>query len=127
MKDYGKILTHDNKGIFQQVLNRGSSKKRFAEWDALKAIEESAMVVKSRVQALVEPDGYREEISKVQIEMLENEVIGEKVLIKAQLFVLNKKEHQLKVFAHQLKANGKTTKLAKAVYHLKIVRAEAAA
>jgi hypothetical protein len=127
MKDYAKILTHTNKAIYQQMLNTGSSHKRLGEWDALQAIEASAMVLKNRVEALVEPDGYREEISKVEVQMLENEVVGEKVLIKAQLFVINKKEHRLKVFAHQLKSNGKSSKLAKAVYHMRIVRKEIAA
>lgn len=127
MKDYGKILTHTNKAIYQQILHPGSNRKRLGEWDALKAIEASAMVIKDRVDALIGPDGYREEINKVEVELLENEVVGEKVLIKAQLFVVNKKEHRLKVFAHQLKANGKSSKLAKAVYHVRIVRNEVAA
>ncbi len=126
MKDYAKILAHTNQAVYQQILHRGSSKKRLGEWDALQAIEQSAMVIKERVEALLLPDGYREEISKVEVELLEPDAIGEKVLVKAQLFVVNKREHKLKVFAHQLKANGKSAKLAKAVYYVKIVRAQAA-
>lgn len=126
MKDYAKIIAHSNRSIYQQIINRGSAKKKFSEWNALTAIEHSAMILKGRVDELLLPDGYHDEIKEIKVEMLAQETIGEKVLVKAQLFAINKKEHLLKVFAHQLKSNGKSSKLAKAVYHMQIVQNDVA-
>jgi predicted thioesterase len=126
MKDYAAIITHSKRAIYQQIINRGSSKKHFTEWNALTAIEHSAMVLKDRVDELLLPDGYEDVIKEVKIDLLKPEAIGEKVLVKAQLFTINKKEHQLRVFAHQLKSNGKSSKLAKAVYSMEIVKRKAA-
>lgn len=124
MKDYARILESANRSTLQQIVPLKPQKGELTEWSVLKQIEDMALKMRSELRHVMEP-GLSETASHVKLDVFSAPQKGARLFLKAQLFGLGKKEVLLKVFAHQIAANGKAVKLARASYHLTLKREEA--
>lgn len=119
MKDIFKALENSKKSHLQRIVPLASADYPNSEWQALNLIEASAQIMLKRVSSAT-PKGYGNKITQVKLELFKPPGNGDKLYIKSQLYPLDKKLYLLKVFAHEINQKNKSTKLAKASYHIKI-------
>ena len=120
MKDYVKILESSKRASFQKIVTVRENEKASLQWHALNLIEEASERMKSRLEDIL--DNYHAmKIPRVKLDLFDK--IGEepRLMVKAQLYSSNSKEILLKVFVHELQGQGKTRKLAKAIYHIELI------
>lgn len=120
MKDYVKILESSKKGSFQKIVTVRGNQKASLQWNALNLIEDASERMKTRLEDIL--DGHLTmKIPSVKLDLFEKMGEEPRLMVKAQLYSSNSKEILLKVFVHELQSQGKTKKLAKAIYHIELV------
>lgn len=120
MKDYVKILESSKKGSFQKIVTVRGNQKASLQWNALNLIEDASERMKTRLEDIL--DGHLTmKIPSVKLDLFEKMGEEPRLMVKAQLYSSNSKEILLKVFVHELQSQGKTKKLARAIYHIELV------
>lgn len=120
MKDYVKILESSKKGSFQKIVTVRGNQKASLQWNALNLIEDASERMKTRLEDIL--DGHLTmKIPNVKLDLFEKMGEEPRLMVKAQLYASNSKEILLKVFVHELQSQGKTKKLARAIYHIELV------
>lgn len=120
MKDYVKILESSKKASFQKIVTVRGNQKASLQWNALNLIEDASERMKTRLEDIL--DGHLTmKIPSVKLDLFEKMGEEPRLMVKAQLYSSNSKEILLKVFVHEVQGQGKTKKLAKAIYHIELV------
>lgn len=120
MKDYSRILEASKRNQLQRIVNLGADQK-LNEWNLLRMIEEMCETMRSRIDAVMEQH-YLQKVSGVNLQFSEISGKGKRLMLKAQVFRISNQEMQLKVFAHELLADGKAVRVARAVYQIRVLR-----
>ncbi len=121
MKNYAKTLQSNGSSVMEKLIPLRLGKENNLQWNALQMMENAATEMRGRLQTHL-PENCTENVQQVQMQHFEEMKNPEKVFLKAQFYGMSADELLLKIFVHQIAPKGKTAKLARAVYHLKIGR-----
>lgn len=77
--------------------------------------------MRSRLDAIMD-NPWKHQVAGVNLELSEISGKGRRLMLKAQVYRVSNQELNLKVFAHELLADGKARRVARAVYNIRIVR-----
>ncbi len=120
MKDYSRILEASKRNTLQRIINI-STDQNLNQWNLLKLVEDMSNQMRTRIDSVI--DGpWKQVVAGVNLELTEVSGKGRRLMLKAQIYRVSNQELTLKVFAHEMLGEGKTTKVAKAIYHINIVR-----
>lgn len=120
MRDYSRILEASKRGSLQKIINLGADQK-LNEWNILRMLEDMSDKMRTRLNGIMD-NPWKHEVAGVNLELSEISGKGRRLMLKAQVYRVSNQELNLKVFAHELLADGKARRVARAVYNIKIVR-----
>ena len=121
MKDYSRILEASKRNSLQRIINIGSDQK-LNEWNILRLLEEMSGRMRDNLDSVMD-EPWKHHVSGVKLEMAEFKGKGRRLMLKAQIYRVSNQELTLKVFAHELMADGKAVRVARAIYQIKVSRA----
>lgn len=116
MQDYVKLLEATNRASVHRKMslkNGGDD-----QFKILELIENMALNLRARLDDVL-PDHIGHQVAQVKLELLDDP-IDAPVLYKAQFYKHDRRNFQLRVYAHQQSKKGKGVKLARAVYYIKL-------
>lgn len=116
MQDYVKLLEATRRAS----VHRKASVKAGAEdqFSILQMIEDLSLVLRQRLEEVL-PSHLGHHVSRVKLELIDTP-IDAPILYRAQFYRHDRKNFQLRVYAHQQGKKGRGVKLARAVYHISI-------
>lgn len=120
MRDYSRILEASKRSSLQKIINLGADQK-LNEWNILRLLEDMSVKMRSRLDAIMD-NPWKHQVAGVNLELSEISGKGRRLMLKAQVYRVSNQELNLKVFAHELLADGKARRVARAVYNIRIVR-----
>lgn len=120
MKDYSKILEASKRNSMQRIIGIGND-YQLTEWNILRLIEDMGERMRQRLEGIMDPN-LETNVGGVKLELSEITGKGRRLMLKAQIYRVSNQELQLKVFAHEMLPEGKTSRVARAIYQLNISR-----
>lgn len=106
---------------FNKVLDTTASGIQLSQWKTINYIEEAANYMQKRLNGNLPADAEMK-IKAINMDLAPISGKGERLLIRAQFFAVDKNLLQLKVYLHEQMKKGKATRIALAVYDINITR-----
>ena len=120
MRDYSRILEASKKSSLQRIINLGADQK-LNEWNTLRLLEDMSGKMRNRLDGVME-NQWKHQVAGVNLDLSEVSGKARRLMLKAQIYRVSNQELTLKVFAHELLADGKAKRVARAIYKIKIIR-----
>ena len=119
MQNFIRILEQNKANLFRETEVLKLSQKESVEWHLINTMELTAMKLNKRLRKIL-PEHVELTTEESKIEFLAQPRLNQRTEFLARFYEMSQKEFLIKVFSHQVNGKGKSLKVAKARYRMRI-------